>query len=144
VEALAAAGAALDPQLDAVDGHYLRPCLGQQPRAQRLAEDIDPVGDQLAVARRIPAPGATGQAHGGQSITLAASGERRVAIARPTPHQRQRLADLAGGERVAPRARLPLPCLDLCRALKTEPVRRRLRVLLARQGRREAVRRITV
>jgi hypothetical protein len=144
VKALAAARAALDSQLGAVDDQHLRPPLGQQPRAQGLGEDIDPVRDQLAVPRGIPALRGAGQAHGRQPAGVAASGERRVAIGGPARHQRQRVTDLAGGELVTPRARLALPRLYLRRALKTEPARRRLSVLLARQRRREAVRRITV
>lgn len=144
VEALAAARAALDSQLGAVDDQHLGPLLGHQPRAQRLAEDVDPVRNQLPIARRVAALGPAAEAHGGHALALASSGERRVAVGRPARHQRQRLADLAGGEKVAPRTGLALPRFDPRRALQTEPMRRRQRVLLARQRRREAMRPITV
>jgi hypothetical protein len=117
---------------------------GSSPAHSGSVKTSTPVGHQLSVTRRIATLGPAGQPRRGQPAALAASGERRVAIGRAARHQRQRLTHLTGRKLITPRARLALPRLDPGRALKAEPVRRRPRVLLARQRWREPVGPITI
>jgi hypothetical protein len=145
VEALAPAGAALDPQVDAVDHQHLRPGLGQQTRAQRLGEDIDPVGHQLTIPRRIAAlgPGRSGARRaagrpGGERRTPRRD-RSRAAPPAPAPRRpREPRTDSAARRPGPPTPRPASSTQDRTRAAPPA------RAAGARQRRREAMRRITV
>ena len=141
VEAAAGALAGGNAKPAAVDQQHLRPALGQLAGTHQLAEDVDPVGDQLPVTRGIAiAPLATTQRGLGQPIGRPPRGLGRRPVARATRDRDQRLANLARSEPILTRPRPTLPWLKRRRAL----LAKRVRLPLPRQHRRKTVRRPTV
>jgi hypothetical protein len=136
VKAAAGVLAGADAEVLAVDQERLGPAAGRLAGAQKLCEDVDPVGDELALAQRIAAALGPRVARAGRDATgTPARRLRGGPIGGAGPHRGERLTDLARREVVLARARLALPRLQAGRALDAEGVR----LALARQDRREAM-----
>ena len=138
MKATAGVGAAVDPEVLAIDRQRVRPPIGQRPGAHELAAHIDPVRDQLPLVRWRATRALANRPQ--LPTRLRAGNLRRRSIARSLRDRYQRLTDLTRREPILPRARLTLPRLQPGRALDTE----RIRLPLTGQDGREPVLQIPI